>query len=238
MNGGDNHKKAEHHYNFIRQSIASSDAVIVESSYQDFQIGHETTLALLYNKPVLCLSQIVDHSKFITHPLFNAVRYIPGKETEHVTSFLSLIAQQAAPDITLSSHKTEYGSEKSGRSILVVGGIYVDIFSHVDTTPRINEVVYSDRAQFELGGKASNAAVALARLGNEVHMHGRSGNDSLANLVESGFIAEEVVIDDVYRDMHTNTGTVLLNVDKDAKLLPLCTNQPTFVSKKQTSKLR
>src|SRR5258708_30949697 len=45
------------HYEFIRQGVLKADAVIVEVNPGDFRVGHETTLALLYNKSVLCLSQ-------------------------------------------------------------------------------------------------------------------------------------------------------------------------------------
>src|SRR5689334_6767372 len=51
------------HYEFIRQGIASSDAVIIEASYEDFRIGHEATLAIIYKKPVLCLSINKDYGK-------------------------------------------------------------------------------------------------------------------------------------------------------------------------------
>lgn len=60
------------HYEFIRQGVLRADALIVDVNPGDFQVGHETTLALLYKKPVLCLSQMVDHSRTITHEDFRA----------------------------------------------------------------------------------------------------------------------------------------------------------------------
>jgi len=58
------------HYEFVRQGIATSDAVIIEASYEDFRVGHEATLALMYGKPVLVLSQIQDYSEYINHERF------------------------------------------------------------------------------------------------------------------------------------------------------------------------
>lgn len=47
----------EVHYLFIKTGIDKSNAVIVDTTCESFQLGHEATIALLYNKPVLCLSK-------------------------------------------------------------------------------------------------------------------------------------------------------------------------------------
>ncbi|MFC1647111.1 methyltransferase domain-containing protein [Patescibacteria group bacterium] len=67
--------KGKAHYEFIRQGIASSDAVIFEASYEDFRVGHEATLALMYDKPVLVLSQFQDYSKYIIHQRLIGKKY-------------------------------------------------------------------------------------------------------------------------------------------------------------------
>lgn len=63
------------HYAAIKKGIKASDAVIIEMSYQDFQIGWEASLACQAKKPVLCLSMQEDFSHKITHPYFHAARY-------------------------------------------------------------------------------------------------------------------------------------------------------------------
>lgn len=63
------------HYEFIRQGIATSDAVIIEASYEDFRVGHEATLALMYGKPILVLSQVQDYSEYINHERFVGKKY-------------------------------------------------------------------------------------------------------------------------------------------------------------------
>lgn len=65
----------EIHYLFVRKGIYKARAVIIEASIDNFRLGHEATLALLYNKPVLCLSDNRDYTKYIKDPGFYAKRY-------------------------------------------------------------------------------------------------------------------------------------------------------------------
>jgi hypothetical protein len=65
----------EIHYLFVSKAIELVDAVIIEASMDTFRLGHESTLALIYNKPVLCLSQHRDYSKSIRHPSFYGAQY-------------------------------------------------------------------------------------------------------------------------------------------------------------------
>jgi hypothetical protein len=63
------------HYQAIKKGIQKADAVIIEISHQDFQIGWEASLACLNKKPLLCLSLHEDFSAKIAHPYFHAAKY-------------------------------------------------------------------------------------------------------------------------------------------------------------------
>jgi len=63
------------HYQYVRKGMSIADAAILEVSDGDFRLGHEATLSLLLNKPVLCLSETTDFSVYILHPLFYTHRY-------------------------------------------------------------------------------------------------------------------------------------------------------------------
>lgn len=65
------------HYEAIRQGIHTADCTIIEGSYQDFQLGHEATLAIMEKKPVLVLSIREDFSKKINHDYFFGALYTP-----------------------------------------------------------------------------------------------------------------------------------------------------------------
>lgn len=67
------------HYEAIRQGIHVSDAVVIEVSNEDFQLGHEATLAIMDKKPVLCLSIHENFSRKINNDYFFGARYT--KET-------------------------------------------------------------------------------------------------------------------------------------------------------------
>lgn len=63
------------HYKYILNAIKKSSLGILEVSHDTFRLGHEATLLLLFNKPVLCLSAYRDFSKDIHHQLFYAHQY-------------------------------------------------------------------------------------------------------------------------------------------------------------------
>ncbi len=80
--------KKKLHYEAIRRGIIWAQAVIIEVSHEDFQLGHEATLALQLKKPVLCLSIHEDFSKKITHPLFFGAKYNEYNIEELITDFV------------------------------------------------------------------------------------------------------------------------------------------------------
>lgn len=78
------------HYDAIRRGIVWADAVIIEISQEDFQLGHEATLALQAKKHVLCLSLHEDFSGKIDHRYFHGARYNRATIEEQIESFLRL----------------------------------------------------------------------------------------------------------------------------------------------------
>jgi hypothetical protein len=78
------------HYDAIRRGILWSDAVIIEISQEDFQLGHEATLAIQAKKHVLCLSTHDDFSNKISNRYFHASKYNKMTIEEIIENFLSL----------------------------------------------------------------------------------------------------------------------------------------------------
>lgn len=81
--------KQKLHYEAIRRGILWSQAVIIETSHEDFQLGHEATLALALKKPVLCLSIHEDFSKKINNHLFFGAKYNEYNIEEVIENFVS-----------------------------------------------------------------------------------------------------------------------------------------------------
>lgn len=80
--------KKKLHYEAIRRGIVWAQAVVIEVSHEDFQLGHEATIALQLKKPVLCLSIHEDFSKKISHPLFFGAKYNEYNIEELITTFI------------------------------------------------------------------------------------------------------------------------------------------------------
>lgn len=81
--------------------------------------------------------------------------------------------------------------------IYVLGSINMDMVARVPYMPKNGETLTADAFYVNPGGKGANQAVAIAKLGGEVKMIGKVGNDGngLAlkrNLVEMGVDAEFV----------------------------------------------
>ena len=64
------------------------------------------------------------------------------------------------------------------QKIAVVGSINIDLVSRVPRLPREGETLHGHSFTTVPGGKGANQAVAAARLGGQVHMVGRLGEDA------------------------------------------------------------
>lgn len=76
------------HYEAIRRGILWADAVVIEISQPDFQLGHEASLAMQAKKHVLCLSTHEDYTSKIDNKYFHFARYNKMTIDEQIESFL------------------------------------------------------------------------------------------------------------------------------------------------------
>lgn len=97
--------------------------------------------------------------------------------------------------------------------VVVLGSLNMDLVVSLSRLPRTGETVIGDRLQRFPGGKGANQAVAAARLGADVAMVGRVGNDSFGDELLSNLAADGVAIEGVDRDPHEPTGAALILVD-------------------------
>lgn len=63
------------------------------------------------------------------------------------------------------------------KKILVIGSINDDLVFHINNAPIAGETITAKSVQHFLGGKGANQAVALAKLGANVSMFGKVGDD-------------------------------------------------------------
>jgi len=97
--------------------------------------------------------------------------------------------------------------------IAVVGSIVFDCVATAERLPRKGETVLGRTFGMFSGGKGANQAVQAARLGAEVHMIGRVGDDPLAEQVLKSLNASGVDTRFIRKDPSVCTGACCIHVD-------------------------
>lgn len=87
------HSYQEQHYAFIIKGIELSNAVIIDASVNSFSLGHESTLAMIYKKPFLCISNNTNYGDFVKHPRFVGYQY---KEEEDLRKMIEKFIADAS----------------------------------------------------------------------------------------------------------------------------------------------
>ena len=104
-------------------------------------------------------------------------------------------------------------SEKRPR-IGVVGSSNVDVVTYVERMPAWGETIAAPRFEMSFGGKGANQAVAAAKLGAEVVMVSKVGDDMFGEGVLRNFAALGVDTKHVARVANQSTGTATILVNQ------------------------
>ncbi|MCA9265302.1 MAG: ribokinase, partial [Planctomycetales bacterium] len=98
--------------------------------------------------------------------------------------------------------------------IAVLGSINRDLVIQCVTLPRPGETIIAESMQEFHGGKGANQAVAAARLGAEVAMIGRVGDDAFANILVGNLSREGVDTRYIRRQSDCPSGLAIVSVDR------------------------
>jgi ribokinase len=101
--------------------------------------------------------------------------------------------------------------------ILVVGSLNMDLVVQAQRHPRVGETILGDSFQTFPGGKGANQAVAAARLGGQVGMVGRVGQDPFAQVLRAELERSGVEARYVEVDEKAPTGVALITVDREGQ---------------------
>jgi len=101
--------------------------------------------------------------------------------------------------------------------VLVVGSINMDLVIRAPQFPQPGETVIGEEFGTFPGGKGANQAVAARRLGAEVRMIGKVGNDSFGLKLRQGLSEEGMDISGVLVSQRQSTGVALIVVDKNGQ---------------------
>ncbi len=97
--------------------------------------------------------------------------------------------------------------------IVVIGSLVFDFVARAPRLPRTGETLLGDMFGMFPGGKGANQAVQAARLGAEVYMVGRVGDDLLGERLLSSLHESGVHTEFVKRDPSAQTAACCIHVD-------------------------
>ena len=102
----------------------------------------------------------------------------------------------------------------SGKPVIVVlGGINMDLVGTTERMPAPGETVFGQSFHTAPGGKGANQAVAAARLGAEVRMVGRVGQDEFGPALLDGMRREGIDVSGVATDPDNSSGIAIILLD-------------------------
>jgi ribokinase len=100
--------------------------------------------------------------------------------------------------------------------ILVIGSMNCDLVVYTQRHPVPGETILGDRFLTFPGGKGANQAIAAARLGGDVQMVGRIGNDSFGQELTDNLVRNQIDITNVQK-VNEPTGTAFITVDANGQ---------------------
>ena len=101
--------------------------------------------------------------------------------------------------------------------IYVIGSINTDMVAMTEVLPSPGETVMGGEFMMTAGGKGANQAVAAARMGGDVTMIGRLGNDVFADQSIKRLISENINCEFITKDTEEASGVALISVDKNGE---------------------
>src|SRR5258708_4007937 len=102
---------------------------------------------------------------------------------------------------------------KSKPRIVVIGSLVYDFVAQAPRLPRKGETVLGDMFGMFPGGKGANQAVQASRLGAEVFLIGRVGDDFLGDRLLASLRESGVATEFVRRDSAVKTAACCIHVD-------------------------
>lgn len=101
--------------------------------------------------------------------------------------------------------------------IALLGSLNLDLVLHMPRMPAAGETLASDSSAIFCGGKGANQAVACARMGADVAMIGRLGDDPSATMLRAALTAEGIDDKGVVTTANTASGTAVILLTPDGQ---------------------
>ena len=105
----------------------------------------------------------------------------------------------------------------SAPPIVVLGSLNLDLVLRIARMPDAGETLASDDSATFCGGKGANQAVACARMGANVSMIGRIGDDPAGLALRAALVEEGVIVDGIGTIPGTASGTAVILLTPDGQ---------------------
>lgn len=102
-------------------------------------------------------------------------------------------------------------------SICVVGSINLDMNAYVERFPRPGETLHGHRFTTGYGGKGANQAVMTARLGGQVSMVGRVGDDIFGQDMRRNLANEGIRTEFVFESKGVSSGVAVISIEESGQ---------------------
>lgn len=99
------------------------------------------------------------------------------------------------------------------KEIICVGSVNMDLVMNVLEFPQPGETVLAKSFDTFPGGKGGNQAVAVSRLGGDVRMLTRLGDDNFSHQLNRALSDSGVNVENVIREENSISGIAMINVD-------------------------
>jgi ribokinase len=101
--------------------------------------------------------------------------------------------------------------------IVLCGSLNVDFIAFVEHLPVVGETISTRHCQIVSGGKAANQAVAASRLGANVAMIGRVGDDELGRRLKADLVRDGINAQHVWPTVGVETGISMIAVNPEGQ---------------------
>ncbi|WMJ89934.1 PfkB family carbohydrate kinase [Anaerocolumna sp. MB42-C2] len=135
------------------------------------------------------------------------------------------------PDTVINDLSIDIPRTIRSKHIVVVGSIHMDINLNVKEAPQAGKSIEAVHCAFNPGGKGANQAVGVSKLGKDVFLIGKVGNDYEGTIILDFLNKNDVNIHGITRDKYVDTGKAFIHILEDGEssitFYPAANNQLT-----------
>lgn len=96
--------------------------------------------------------------------------------------------------------------DKASKKFLVIGSINIDLFLHIDKFPSKGSLTLAKNQAVYPGGKGANQTIGISRLGADVTIIGKVGDDYEASIIYNCMNENNIKINTITKVQNTTTG--------------------------------